>query len=136
MLALSIQFMVYSQNDQTTEKSLHLKIKMEGIQKATGKMRIALYNSKSAFVNNKPYKTKVVTVVQNKLTVTFDHLPYGTYAVLCFQDLNSNNKLDFTGYMPDEPWGLSNNITHMGPPTWEDARFELRKNKNLDIQLF
>jgi uncharacterized protein (DUF2141 family) len=63
----------------------------------------------------------------DSVSVTFPAVPYGTYAIKVFQDLNGDGKLK-TGFMgaPEEPWGFSNDATgFMGPADFSDAKFEL-----------
>jgi len=116
-------------------KTFNLEIKFENIQKTDKPIYVALYQSEKEFNNKKIFKRYTV-LPSKKTSLEIPDLPEGTYAILCFQDLNDNHHLDFNGYMPDEPWGLSNNITRMGPPTWTDAAFKLNRNLQLNIELF
>ena len=118
-----------------TEQTFRLEIKFENIQKTDKPIYVALYQSEKDFNNKEAYK-KYTVMPSQKTSLDIQDLPEGTYAVLCFQDLNGNHRLDFNNYIPDEPWGLSNNITRMGPPTWEDAKFELKQDLQLEIELF
>ena len=66
------------------------------------------------------------------------NVPDGTYAVSFVHDKNSNGKMDknFMG-IPKEDYGCSNNAKgFMGPPKWEDAKFELKgADKSITISL-
>ena len=119
----------------SAEKTFNLEIKFENIQKIDKPIYVALYQSEKDFDNKKNFKKYTVLPYQKNI-LNIQDLPEGTYAILCFQDLNGNHRLDFNNYIPDEPWGLSNNKMRMGPPTWEDAKFELKQNLQLDIKLF
>ena len=60
----------------------------------------------------------------------------GKYAIVLFQDLNGDNKLDMNGQMPAEPFGFSNLTMLMGPPNFEQCAFDLNEDKNIAISLF
>jgi uncharacterized protein (DUF2141 family) len=65
-------------------------------------------------------------------TLTISDLPFGTYAIAVFQDLNGNGKLD-TGLMgiPKEPYCFSNNFRpRFSGPKWADSRFTYSAEKN------
>lgn len=69
---------------------------------------------------------------QPSATLRIDDLPYGTYAIAVFQDLNGNGKLD-TGLMgmPKEPYCFSNNFRpRFSGPKWADCRFTYSAEKN------
>ncbi len=59
-------------------------------------------------------------------TVTVTGVPPGTYAVQVVHDENNNQELDRPGFLPTEGMGFSRDAPmRMGPPRWNDARFEL-----------
>jgi len=67
----------------------------------------------------------------------FTNLPAGIYAISVFHDENMNQKLDknFVG-VPKEGYGASNNPKKkMGPPTFEEANFQLNGAQSLEIKL-
>ena len=72
-------------------------------------------------------KTMVVSPAgRNSATVSFADIPYGKYAIMVFQDMNGNKKLDkgFLG-IPKEPFAFSNNFRPLfGPPSWKDCEIE------------
>jgi len=136
IILVAFSYFMHLVSPQTsTEKTFNLEIKFENIQKTDKPIYVALYQSKKDFNNKKIFK-KYTVLPSQKTTLAIQDLPEGTYALLCFQDINDNHRLDFNGYIPDEPWGLSNNITRMGPPTWTDAAFKLNRNLQLNIELF
>lgn len=136
IILVAFSYFMHLVSPQTsTEKTFNLEIKFENIQKTDKPIYVALYQSKKDFNNKKIFK-KYTVLPSQKTTLVIQDLPEGTYALLCFQDINDNHRLDFNGYVPDEPWGLSNNITRMGPPTWTDAAFKLNRNLQLNIELF
>ncbi|GHC53407.1 DUF2141 domain-containing protein [Ulvibacter litoralis] len=63
-------------------------------------------------------------IVDGKATVTFTDVAPGDYAVILFHDKNKNKRMDFDASgMPQENYGMSNNVMSYGPPQWSDAKF-------------
>ena len=112
-------------------KSGTIKVKVEGVQSGQGQVRIALEKSAQDFdsgsFDTPKYLSRVVEAKGESVGGTFPAVPYGTYAIKVFQDLDGDGKLK-TGFMgsPEEPWGFSNDATgFMGPADFSDAKFEL-----------
>ena len=108
-----------------------LKVKLEGVMQGQGQVRVALEKNAEDFDSGSfetpKYLSRVVEAKGDSVSVTFPAVPYGTYAIKAFQDLNGDGKLK-TGFMgaPEEPWGFSNDATgFMGPADFSDAKFEL-----------
>ena len=58
--------------------------------------------------------------------VTFTNVTPGTYGIVVLHDKNDNKRMDFEpSGMPKEAFGVSNNVMVMGPPQWNDAKFEV-----------
>ncbi|MCU0444105.1 MAG: DUF2141 domain-containing protein [Microscillaceae bacterium] len=93
-----------------------------------GKIYIALYNSKDNFMKvSKAVAKEILTIKDQKASVEFANLPYGTYAFTYFHDENGNTKMDsnFLG-IPTEGYGFSNNATGtFGPPSFSASSFAL-----------
>lgn len=135
-LPLAFGFILNSIAPQVQTRPVYtLQVQFKDIQNPDKPIYISLYRSEEDFNQRKVFKHLHILPSQ-QTSIKIDQLPEGTYALLCFQDLNGNHQLDFNNYIPDEPWGLSNNKMLMGPPTWQDAAFKLKGNLNLDISLF
>jgi len=77
-----------------------------------------------------------VPIRDRRASVTFERIPYGTYAVKVFHDENANGELDtnFVGF-PKEGFGFSNDaMGQFGPPTFEQAAFSMQ-DKTLRIEI-
>ncbi|WP_299127153.1 DUF2141 domain-containing protein [uncultured Winogradskyella sp.] len=101
-----------------------------------GKMFIAVYNAEKNFLSQS-FEGAKSEIANKGCTVTFKDLPKGNYAVSIFHDENDNGKMDtnFLG-IPKEDYGCSNDATgFMGPPKWNDAKFQLKEHKTLTITL-
>jgi uncharacterized protein (DUF2141 family) len=123
-------FIGFSQNGD----SFSLTVKVSNIKNNTGQIVVGLYNTSDSFLGT-PYLGEISKIEGKTITVEFNGIKNGTYAISLFHDENSNNKLD-TNFMgiPKERFACSNNATgFMGPPKWEDAKFEVNKNLSVEI---
>ena len=100
-----------------------------------GVVLFALYNSTEKFIQRETMATKVGVIENGTVTVSFQKVVPGTYAIVCLHDKNENNRMDFNDSgMPVEDYGLSNNVMLMGPPNFEEAKFVVG-NKSLDLTI-
>ncbi|GAB3892488.1 DUF2141 domain-containing protein [Spirosoma agri] len=105
------------------------------VTKRTGKLYIGLATNESTFTGQSA-KTQAVDVsATGDITITFDKLPAGRYAIRAYQDLNDNQKMDFLGQMPSEPFGFSNVTMLMGPPSFDQCSFELSASKLIQLKM-
>nr|WP_321223046.1 DUF2141 domain-containing protein [uncultured Psychroserpens sp.] len=102
-------------------------VKIKNLESNKGKVYVAVYDSEGAFLNT-GLKSIMTKITGNSCEVTFKDIPKGVYAISMFHDENDNKKLDsnFLG-IPKEDYGCSNNARGlMGPPKWDDAKFEVK----------
>ncbi len=114
-----------------TDKNPDITVNISNLNSNTGKVYVSIFDSESNFLN-KGYKSLVTKIENKSCTVTFKNIPKGIYAISMYHDENDNNKMDsnFLG-IPKEDYGCSNNARgFMGPPKWEDAKFEVN-NKSI-----
>ena len=121
-------FILFSQllNAQTGSGQ-DITVKINNLESNKGKVYVAVYDSEGSFLNT-GVKSTMSKIIGNSCEVTFENIPNGVYAISIFHDENDNNKMDsnFLG-IPKEDYGCSNNAKgFMGPPKWEDAKFELK----------
>jgi uncharacterized protein (DUF2141 family) len=115
-------------------QNVNLTVKISGLKSNTGLVQVGLFNSEGTFLK-KAYKGVSSDIKSNGATVTFLNIPKGKYAISAYHDKNSNSKLDtnFIG-IPKEDFACSNNAKGtMGPPKYEDAKFDLSKDSKLEI---
>ena len=121
-----------------------LVVEVNNIKKA-GEIHVAVYDNAEAFEADRGEKGGAApgivdgTIVMVEAgTSTFEYeLPAGQYVVGIFHDVNLNNKMDnnFLG-LPKEQYGFSNNARALfGPPSFEDAAFELNGVTKQSIDL-
>jgi len=104
-----------------------LQLEFTGFTQEKGALMVAVFTQDN--FNKAPSFAKKVAVKGDSLTLEFNNVPEGEYAVMAFQDLNGNYKLDKApnGH-PKEPFGLSQNPMLMGPPTWQALKFTLEES--------
>lgn len=115
--------------DYLTEKISSFTLLVQGINKAEGELRIAMFDSKDAYTKEPVYAV-VLPIYDDKVEWKVPDLPFGEYAIAVYHDKNTNGKLDtnFLG-IPKEEYGFSNNARgKFGPASWEDAKFSVSEN--------
>lgn len=118
------------------QENYSITVTVNDIDNNDGKIFLALYDSEANFLD-KAFKGTKSTINNKQCTVTFENIPSGVYAVSIFHDENDNGKMD-TNFMgiPKEDYGCSNDASgFMGPPKWNDAKFELKNNMSITITL-
>lgn len=122
----------YSQN------SGDFVIVVNNIKDSDGIIQLALFNNAESFLED-AYLTKSVKVNNTgSATITFKDLPFGTYALSIFNDLNDNEELDTNAIgIPKEPFGFSNNaMGAFGPPSFKKASIRFSENnQSTEIKL-
>lgn len=113
-----------------------VELTIKGIEKVKGSVLVAVYNSEGSFMK-KYLASKKVMVSAKEVTLVFDDVALGDYAITTFHDENDNNKLDTNFFgIPNEPYGFSNDATGtFGPPSFEKAKVKVDGNKKLVINL-
>ena len=127
-IVLFVSSIVSSQN-------VNLTVKISGLKDNTGVVQVGLFNSKGAFLKS-AYKGVSSEIKSNGAVVTFSNIPKGEYAISAYHDKNNNTKLD-TNFMgiPKEDVACSNNAKGvMGPPKYEDAKFDLNKDSKIEVK--
>lgn len=110
-----------------TAQASQLTVEITDLRTEKGAVMVALIDSAAGWNDgSKAIARRKLTPEGDKLTLAFDDLKPGQYAVQVMHDENGNGKLDtnFIG-MPTEGYGFSNNPQVMRRPTYDEARFEL-----------
>src|SRR5260370_10762685 len=101
-------------------------VTIDGLHNAQGNIFIGLYANPSKFLNgNQNDAMKKIKASTAPVTVTFDNLPPGTYAVGAYHDENANDHLDTNLLgMPVEGYALSNGVRALfAKPNFSEAAF-------------
>lgn len=108
------------------------------VKGAKGKVAIALYNDAKVFLKAKlKLDSRWVAAHPGEVTVHFENLPAGNYAVSVMHDENENGELDsnFVG-IPTEGFGFSNDAKAMfGPPSYDKCVFHHETAERINIHL-
>lgn len=105
-----------------------IEVRVQGVT-AKGKVLVAICD-KATFLKDCAYSGSAPAKA-GETVVTVDGVPPGAWAVLSYQDENDNGKLDRNVLgIPKEPYAFSRDARgRFGPPSFEDASFELRDEK-------
>lgn len=113
-----------------------LTVTVTNFKNNQGKVMVGMYNGANTFMK-KTIFSKIGDIKANTAKVVFENLPDGEYAISLYHDENNNDKLDTSWFgIPKEGYGCSNDAKGMmGPPKYEDAKFQISENKSMVIKL-
>ncbi|MBS0408399.1 MAG: DUF2141 domain-containing protein [Proteobacteria bacterium] len=111
-------------------------VKVENIRAAEGLMAVTFYDDEKKFLKS----GGSIRVLREPARAGSQSICYwvprpGSYAVVVYQDLNSNHKFGYnwlTG--PNEPWGLTNNphsLSLLNLPKFNQVKFEAHQGDNV-----
>ncbi len=100
-------------------------LRISGIQADGGPVRVAIFNSATAFPDHEQADQKLSFVSPHATAAQapVEDLPATPFAVAVYQDLNNDGRLNRGMFgIPAEPYGFSNGaMGSMGPPSFEAA---------------
>lgn len=108
----------------TASNGQNITVTIQNIKNDKGSILLGLHNE-DTFMKGPGIKNLKSKIENGKVTVTFEDVEAGTYAILVMHDENNNNRMDFENGMPLESYGMSNNPMSYGPPQYQDAKFEV-----------
>lgn len=114
-----------------------MTVRLNGVEHDRGTLRVALFSDPKTFRKaDQAFAAQEVQASAGTVTVVFDEVPAGQYAVMAYHDENANGELDLRfGMIPIEGYGLSNNPKVMGPPSFKDSEFEVLSDKPSDLDI-
>ena len=115
-----------------------LRVRLTGIEKEIGFVRVALFANASDFDAGTQMAGIFTIARKSGLEVVFANLPPGRYGLSSFHDVNGNEDLDANLIgIPKEPFGFSRNARgRLGPPAFEDLSIEMgTEDVTLEIEL-
>lgn len=103
-----------------------LTVTVEGISQAKGTIMLGLFDE-ATYNGDGLLNGANLKVESDRVTVTFEGLDPGEYAVRLYHDLNDDGEMNTNPFgMPTEPYAFSNDAKgRFGPAKWEAARFTL-----------
>ncbi|MBX2963249.1 MAG: DUF2141 domain-containing protein [Cyclobacteriaceae bacterium] len=131
LVAASLSFVVLQAQETA------LKVSVLKVQPNQGRVRVCLFDNEKDFLNHARQCIDVSATGESSVQTTFQLVENGTYAVVVYQDMNSNGKLDRNWMgLPSEPYGFSNNpSTLFGPPSFGKASFSVTKPTSIIVRL-
>jgi uncharacterized protein (DUF2141 family) len=110
-----------------------LQINVEYPQNANAPIRMALYDDERNFLQEgKSIKGVVLEVADQSKSVIHREtkLPFGSYALAVYQDLNGDGRLNKNKLgIPAEPYGFSNNVkSKWRSPKFAEAVFAFQRD--------
>jgi len=117
----------------SAQNSGTLIVEIDSFKNNDGVVAVAMFDKEEGFPGSEENMVHAATaeIKDGKAVVEFKDLPFGEYAISAFHDENSNGELDTNWIgIPKEGLGASNNAKgRMGPPKYEDARFQFEKDQ-------
>ncbi len=104
-----------------------LTVKITDIRHDSGHLILCLSNEPDEFLTACIQEGKINVNGEKQLSMSFDNLDAGTYAISLFHDTNENGSLD-TNFMgiPSEDFGFSNNPSLLfGAPKFKSCAIEV-----------
>jgi uncharacterized protein (DUF2141 family) len=101
-----------------------LTVEITGIKNDQGKILLQLFDSNENYQSNKAYSANMIKAKKGVVSVTFNDLVAGEYAIRYFHDENDNGQLEKNLFgMPVEGYGFSNNAkADFGPVSFDDMK--------------
>lgn len=106
-----------------------LTVTVEGIAEAKGSIMLGLFDEET-YNGDGAVNGASLAVEGDSVTVTFEGLEPGEYAVRLYHDLNDDGEMNTNPFgMPTEPYAFSNDAKgRFGPASWDAAKFTLEGN--------
>jgi len=114
-------------------------VAFDHLKATSGIVEVSLYNDGSTFleVGHASFK-KRQKVVDGKVRVVFDNIPYGDYAAVSYHDINENKEVDrnFVG-IPKEPVAVSRlTKKRYSKPCFKEAKIDFNQPQMLVKMVF
>ena len=133
-LILTIALVLTSIFSFSQDTGITITVLIDNVKNDTGKVSFALHTEDTFMKGNGIMNTET-EIKDGKVTITFENVEPGEYAIMALHDENENKRMDFQDNgMPIESYGISNNVMAFGPPQYGDAKFNV-EDENLEISI-
>jgi len=115
--------------------STRIILDVYGFSPTSGDLGIAIYENASTFNSSTVYRDTFVSVNATDMTVEFNSIDVGTYAISLFHDENSNGEMDKNVLgLPLEGFGFSNNPSiGFSEPTFSECNFDIEAGQEVFV---
>ncbi len=115
-------------------EGITISVTIENVMNSEGDILVALH-SQDTFMKGLGIQNLKENAEKGEITFSFTNVQPGTYAISSLHDLNKNQQMDFEDNgMPKEDYAMSGSSSPMGPPTFEDVKFEV-KEEDMELKL-
>lgn len=116
--------------ETAAQETATLTVTLRQVVAKPSTLRVGIYDE--AGYKGQPFANQVADAVSPETTVTFQNLKPGRVAVKVLQDMDGDGEMDTTLIgVPDEPFGLSNDIEPlMSEPGFDETGFDLKPGAN------
>jgi len=124
---------VLSKEEAEAKKQKPLSVTITNLKSATAPVIFSVYDNADTYLDPKAQlKTYRFVPTATTLKLKLTDLPYGTYAIAFYQDMNDSGDIDKNGLgIPKEPYAFSNDIRpKMSAPSFADCKFIYSKKEN------
>jgi len=116
-----------------------MRLQVNKIEELKGSLVIGVHTNDETYLSKikEPFRSIVQNVKQaGSQQLSLCDVESGLYAISIFHDENDNGELD-TGLfgIPKEPYGFSNNLKKLLPPSFEEATFQFTPTEMVVIDL-
>jgi uncharacterized protein (DUF2141 family) len=106
-----------------------LEVNIRNVKDTKGTVRVGLFMNEKEFLKRADFG-KVIKAQKGEVTVVFENLLPGDYAISVIHDANENGEIDSNLFgIPTEGFGFGNNaMGTFGPPSFDKAKVAVEKN--------
>lgn len=111
-----------------------ITVTIDNVLNDKGNVAFTLH-TKDTFMKGNGIMSAETKITEGKVSITFENVQPGEYAIIALHDENENKRMDFReNGMPLESYGVSNNVMSFGPPQYDDAKFKV-EDKDLELNI-
>ncbi len=122
-ISLAISSLLFDQT--ASANTVHFEI--NEIKSDTGKLYVQIFKGQTNYQKSIAELSTIANAKKGKVTITFNDLTAGEYAIRFFHDEDNDGKLATNLFgIPSEGYGFSNDAKpNFGPVSFENAKFTL-----------
>ncbi|WP_211185202.1 DUF2141 domain-containing protein [Thalassotalea algicola] len=128
-----LSLILSSMADRVLAKEISFQIQgiNQNVSDSQTKLYVQLFKGQENYQQGKPAAATIVSAKAEKVTVTFNDIETGEYALRFFHDENNNGQLETNLFgLPTEGYGFSNNAKpNFGPVSYDEIKFQVTENE-------
>lgn len=107
-------------------QAARVTVTVDAIRTTDGAIMVGLFDGPATFPQ-RVFRGETAMAQIPSVTLIFENVEPGRYAMSAYHDRNGNGKLDLGAFgIPKEPYGFSRDArAAMGPPSFDDAAFDV-----------